>query len=125
MKIGLAEIIFSIIVFSIIWYVIFKFKIIYQEKKILKKSYIEKRLDKQKLPIFIGGKEVNLKEKLGLIKKEEKPNGCGKIIETGFNEETKEEYVISCGEGYSFCDKCKEVNENRKEPSAEGNEKKD
>lgn len=45
--IGITEIIFSIIIFALIWYAIFKFKLIYEKKKINNKERILKRIEEQ------------------------------------------------------------------------------
>ena len=55
--IGIAEIVFSIIMFILTWFTIFKFVLIYQNRKLLKN--IDKKLDQQGKKI-ICGKEVIL-----------------------------------------------------------------
>ena len=61
--IGTLEIILSIIVFCIIWFVIFKLKLIYDEKKIRKN--INKKIDNQKNKEFIiDGKKVKLSKEI-------------------------------------------------------------
>ncbi len=60
--IGILEIIFSIIVFCVIWFVIFKLKIYYNEKTIRKD--IENKIDNQKnKEFFIDGKKVKINKK--------------------------------------------------------------
>ena len=62
--IGVAEIIFSLFMFCMLWFVIFKFKLMYDKKKKLKN--IPEKIEKQNKRFFSDGKEVNLKKELGL-----------------------------------------------------------
>ena len=64
--IGVAEIIFSIILFCALWFFIFKFVLKYEDKKNLKN--IVKKMEDQDKKIFIEGKEFSIKEKLKLDK---------------------------------------------------------
>ena len=89
--IGIVEIIFSLIMFCALWFIIFKFMLKYASKKILKD--IVEKMEKQNKKFYTDGKEVNLKEKLGLDKKEETPNI--EVEAPGFkmNTEIKEESI--------------------------------
>jgi len=80
--IGLPEIIFSVIIFCVLWFIIFKFKLIYDEKSKLRN--INARLEKQdfKAPELLAdmkghneliSKQIEEKERIEREKKENKP----------------------------------------------------
>ena len=69
--IGLGEIIFSLIMFMAIWFTIFKFVMIYQGRKKLKK--LVEKIEKQDKEVFIDGKKFDIKEALGLDKSKSTP----------------------------------------------------
>lgn len=62
--IGLGEIIIAIISFCIIWFLIFKIRLMYDVKKILEN--IEEKIEKQTGNLFTQEAKQDLKGKLGL-----------------------------------------------------------
>ncbi len=58
------EILFAIPTFIFIWFFIFKIKLKYDKKKLIKD--LPKKLEKQNKKFYSDGKEVDLKEILGL-----------------------------------------------------------
>lgn len=67
--IGIAEIILAIISFSLIWFLIFRIKLKYNSKKPLKN--IVEKIEKQENDYFGAKDNQDLKEKLGLRKKDQ------------------------------------------------------
>lgn len=62
--IGLGEILLAIVSFSIIWFLIFKIKMMHDVKKILEN--IEEKIEKQTGNLFTKEAKQDLKGKLGL-----------------------------------------------------------
>lgn len=62
--IGWGEILLSIFSFCIIWFLIFKIKLMYDVKKILEN--IEEKIEKQKGNLFDDKDKKDLKKRLGL-----------------------------------------------------------
>ncbi len=84
---GAVEIVFSTIAFFVIWFLIFKFKLMYDEKKAIQN--INKKLEDQDKKVFnIKGRKVQLgaieevKESEATEPKEEKPkpNSKKKVV---------------------------------------------
>lgn len=71
----IAEIIFSIFAFCLIWFIIFKVKLKHEQKNLLKD--IAGKLEKQNKKFFNDGKEVNLKKDLGIEETEDNPGETG------------------------------------------------
>ena len=67
------EILLSILVFCTIWFFIFKIKLLFDNKKILKD--IANKIEKQNKRFFIDGKEVNLIKELKLQRVPKAPPG--------------------------------------------------
>ena len=65
---GIVEIIFSIILFCIIWFIIFKVKLIYDEK-MMKKNLIDNIKEQEDKEFIIDGKKIKISKKFN----EEKP----------------------------------------------------
>lgn len=56
--------IFALIMFCVIWFLIYKFKLIIAEKKKVKN--IKEKIEKQEEIFFSGGDKIDLKKELGL-----------------------------------------------------------
>jgi len=65
---GLLEITFSVLMFGVTWFAIFKLKLIYDNKKPLKN--IEQKIEKQNKKFVIDGKPIDLIKELKLKTKE-------------------------------------------------------
>lgn len=78
--IGIIEAIFIIIVFSLIWFLILKFKLILDDKK--KLNGIVEKIEKQNKRFFIEGKELDLKKIIGFDEKIKDKSSINEDIKT-------------------------------------------
>jgi len=93
--IGIAEIIFSIIAFCVSWFLIFKFRLLWLEKN--KYKNIVEKMEKQEKKFIIDGKNVDIKEQLGLtnnsLGEQTKPNEDGQAVTDSSSESFRDKKV--------------------------------